>query len=312
VTPLPAVRTQLDLTPEQRIMAYTVIDQLDAFLSKERWLKGGWFKTDGDGPQRGFHTECLANFIRRVELAGPRLNGDSDVNLGGYDSETGEPTQNYAEARSVTEGVVAQAIRDLYPGEVRHMHFNKDKLQTAHGQSYDYLAWAHEVPESHHPSDYPVLKVDPDRCTLDHGGPCGTCKAERYSDEVTVQIKYGPFNGSEDPGEIIPSFNDTLGTRYADVQRVIDRSREMISGVKVTSAADVLDEQERMEMELASIDAQADIDAERIRKWFEGLESNGWIKRTWTKREAERRVKRILMRAEKDKEVVRQDCVNCA
>ena len=92
---------------------------------------------------------------------------------------------------------------------------------------------------------------------------------------------------------------------------MIDRAREMISGVPITNAADIMTEQEKMEMELQSIDAQADIDSERVMAFFGDLSERGWTKRVWTKAEAKKRLKRIRQRAEKDKEIVRQDCVNC-
>ena len=291
--PVPPPPTRLNLTPEQRVMAYHVIDNIDRFLSKDRWLKGGWFSTNGDAQDRGYHTECFANFIRRVEKGGQRLNGD-------FDGEDGEDGENFAGAYSITEGVVAQAIQEQFPGEERHMHFTKGRLESTYGLEV-YV-------EDGHAGDHRL--IEPENCTLLDGGRCGTCQAQRYSDEVTVVIMYGPFPG-DDGESVIPRFNDNLGTRYADVQRVIDRSRELVTGVTVTSAADVMTEQERIDIELASIDAQTEIDSERLHGWMDELGSRGWVRKRLTEREIARRLKRIKQQAEKAKQVIREDCENC-
>jgi len=275
-----------DLSIEQRAMAYTVIDNIDLWLSKERWLKGGWFAIQENGPET-VHTECLANIIRRVERGGARTRKHEGVD-----------EESYAETRSMTEGFVAQAIKDLFPGETRHMHYRKQAL----------------IDMGHHDEEgelYIGCEIDPAECELRDGKPCATCRAERYSDEITIGVEFGPFNGTSGD-DVIPSFNDHIGTRHADVQAVIDHARELISGVPVTNAQDVMSEQERMEIEILSIEAQADIDEENIRSWFGGLEQRGWVKRKLTERDIERRIRRLRMLAEKDKEVVRQDCTNCA
>jgi len=286
--------TREDLTPEKRAVAYTVIDNIDAWLSKERWLKGGWFAVSDNGPERGYHTECLANMIRRVEKGGVRTSQ--------FVADLAQ--EDYAETRSMTEGIIALSIQECFPGEVRHMHYQADKLKDWRDPEADNGdEWEFEGPFS---------VIDPADCMLRQGKPCATCAAERYRDEITIQLEYGPFHGDSGDG-VIPQFNDHVGTRHADVQRVIDHAREIVSGVTVTNAEDIMSEQERIDVELASIDAQAEIDLENTLAWFEGLERRGWFRRKLIdERDLERRIRRIRMNAEKDKEVVRQDCTNCA
>jgi hypothetical protein len=260
-----------------RRKAFHVVENIDAFLTQERWLKGGWFKTNGasHGSNKGLHTECLANFIRRVELGGQRLNMTEDGDDG-----------NYSGARSVTEYVVAKAIKHEFPMPfARHLHIKEEKYEEG-------------------------AIIEPGECDLNDGKACATCRSKRFKDEITIEVEYGAFAAS-DPGEIIPEFNDHPGTTYGDVKRVIETSRRIIRGSGVTYADEVMSDKERRDIELASIEAQRDIDTEQIDAWLANIERQGWTTGV-SQRIATSWKKGIDKDAELAKEeVLRQDCVNC-
>ena len=276
-----------------------VIENIDTFLSKERWLKGGWFNSQsrdarGRFTGKGVHTECLANFIRRVENAGHRT--------GRYVEREG----SYASHTSITEKVVAAAIIHEFPRvTLRHLHITEKR-------------WAE--------AGCPGTKINPDMCeaSLDgRGGRCATCDTRRFKGEITVEVEYGGFGPDLDDvpveelegGEIIPGFNDTIGTTYEDVKRVIATARRIV--MPSTSYADeVMTDQERIDIELQSIEAQRQVDRERVDRWLGEIEQAGWLNGITARKKAWSDKRKIDSIAKRDTEdVLRQDedmdCVGC-